>query len=469
MDIASGFAAVSAFLTDLGPAVVLPVLITIFGLILGQRFPQALRGGLLIGIGFIGINLVITLMAESVGPAAGNLAKSVGVDLGVLDVGWPSSAAIAFASPIGAIVIPLGIAVNMVMLATGLTRTFNIDLWNFWHFAFIGALVNAVTGSFWLGVAAAAIHCVLLLAIADLSAPWVQKYFGFPEISFPHGTSAPYVFLAWPLDRLFDRVPGLRRLQVDPEAMQRRFGVFGESMILGAVMGLIIGLFGYGFDDPRADAIAILTLAISLAAVMLLLPRMVALLMEGLIPVSEAAKSFVERRFPGRRFHIGLDSAIAVGQPAVLATSLVLVPVTVLLAIALAPLGNQVLPLVDLATLPFIVAMMVPLFRGNIVRAVLGGAIVIGLGLFIATATAGQFTAIAQQAGFTETQGAARISSLVDGSNPVTGLFFLAANTGGWTIPVAGVLVLAFAFLVSRVERRRDRKKADEQPEAAAA
>ena len=364
--------------------------------------------------------------------------------------------------------IPIGIGVNMLLLATGLTRTFNIDLWNFWHFAFIGAIVHAVTGSFWLGAAAAAIHCVLLLALADLSAPWVQKYFGFPEVSFPHGTSAPYVFLAWPLDRLFDRIPGLRRLQADPEAMQRRFGVFGESMILGLALGLLIGLAGYGFDDPRQDTIDILTMAVSLAAVMLLLPRMVAILMEGLIPVSEAAKAFVEKRFPGRRFHIGLDSAIAVGQPAVLAASLVLVPITVLLAIALAPLGNQVLPLVDLATMPFIVAMMVPLFRGNIVRSVLGGAIAIGAGLFVATAASGHITAIARQAGFTDTQGATRISSLVDGANPVTGLFLLASSLGGWTVPVLGVLALGFAFLVSRVERRRDRARrehaGDERP-----
>lgn len=449
-------AAVSGYLSALGASITLPFLIAIFGLILGQKVPQAIRAGLLIGVGFIGINLVIGLMGTQVGPAATGIAEGLGVNLTTIDVGWPSSAAIAFGSTIGAIIIPLGLLVNIVLLATGLTRTFNIDLWNFWHTALVGALVAAVTESFWLGMAAAAVHMVVVLALADLSAPWIQRYFGFPDISFPHGTSAPYIVFAAPLNWLFDRIPGFNRLHADPASIQKRFGVFGEAMILGFVLGLLLGILGFGFDDPRADSIAILTLAVSLAAVMVLLPRMVSLLMEGLIPISESAKAFVERRFPGRKFYIGLDAAIAVGQPAVLATSLVLVPVTVVVAVALAPLGNTVLPLVDLATIPFIVAIMVPIFRGNIVRSVIGGAIVIGIGLFIATATAGSFTQIAQSAGFELPDGATRISSLVDGANPLTGLFFGASQLGGWTIAVLAALALAFAFVVARVERRRD-------------
>jgi PTS system galactitol-specific IIC component len=187
---------------------------------------------------------------------------------------------------------------------------------------------------------------------------------------------------------------------------------------------------------------------------------MVAILMEGLIPVSEAARAFVQRRFPGRKFYIGLDSAIAIGHPAVIATSLLLVPLTLLAAIALAPLGNRVLPLVDLATIPFIVALMVPIFRGNIVRSVIGGIIVIGGGLFIATAIAETFTEVAVASGFEDTQGAATISSLVDGANPLTGLLVGGGYLGVVGVVVLGVLSLAFAFWVRRVVEARDRAAA---------
>ncbi|MDP1721289.1 MAG: PTS transporter subunit IIC, partial [Candidatus Nanopelagicaceae bacterium] len=186
----------------------------------------------------------------------------------------------------------------------------------------------------------------------------------------------------------------------------------------------------------------------NLAAVMLLLPRMVAILMEGLMPISEAARNFVQKRFPGRKFYIGLDSAIVIGQPAVIATSLILVPVTLLTAIALAPMGNKVLPLVDLATIPFIVALMVPIFRGNIVRSIVGGAIAIGAGLFIATAIGPTLTSVAVESGFENTTGGT-ISSLVDGANPMTGLFYWLGNVGGWFgIGALGVGSLAFAFWV---------------------
>jgi PTS system galactitol-specific IIC component len=448
--------AVSAYLNDLGAAVVLPVLITVFALVLGERLPRALRSGILIGVGFIGINLVIGLLFGQVSPVAEALANRFSVDLNVVDVGWPSSAAIAFGSQVGAVIIPVCLLLNVVLLAIGLTRTFDIDLWNYWHFALGGALVASVTDSFWWGVVAACIAMVFTLALADWSAPLVQKYFNFPDISFPHGTSAPYVLFALPLNRLMDRIPGLNKLEADPAAINRRFGVFGETLFLGLGIGLLLGLAGYGFDDPRADSIAILTLGINVAAIMVILPRMVAILMEGLVPVSEAARTFVQKRFPGRKFYIGLDSAIAVGQPAVIATSLILVPVTLVVAIALAPLGNRVLPLVDLATIPFIVAIMVPIFRGNIVRSVIGGAIVIGAGLFIATAVSATFTRVALASGFENTSGASQISSLVDGANPLTGMLVGVGRLGDAAILVLALLSLLFAVWVRRIVRRRD-------------
>lgn len=459
--------AFSSYITDLGAAVVLPVLITLFAIAIGQKPGRALRSGVLIGVGFIGVNLVIGLLGTSIGPAATGLAERLSVNLDVVDVGWPSSAAIAFGSQVGAVIIPFCLALNVVLLLTGLTRTFDIDLWNYWHFALGGALVAVVMDSFWWGLFAAGVAMIITLALADLAAPLVQKYFGFPDISFPHGTSAPYALLAIPLNALMDKIPGLRRLEADPASIQKRFGLFGETMFLGLTIGLVIGLAGYGLDDPRADSIAILTLGITVAAVMVILPRMVAILMEGLVPVSESARGFMQKRFPGRRYYIGLDSAIAAGQPAVVATSLLLVPVTLLVAIALAPLGNRVLPLVDLATIPFIVAVMVPIFRGNIVRSVIGGAIAIGGGLFIATAISATFTSVALASGFDNATGATRISSLVDGANPLVGVLVGTAELGPAGAISLLVVALGFALWVRRVVARRD-EVVEEQAEVAA-
>lgn len=448
--------AVSAYLNDLGAAVVLPVLITIFALALGQKFGKSLRSGVLIGVGFVGINLVIGLLFGQVSPVATAMAESFNVNLSVVDVGWPSSAAIAFGSQVGAVIIPFCLLLNVVFLVTGLTRTFDIDLWNYWHFALIGALTAVATNSFWWGLFMAGVAMLITLTLGDLAAPLVQKYFGFPDISFPHGTSAPYALVAMPLNWVMDRIPGFNKLEADPAAIQKRFGVFGETLFLGLVIGLLLGLAGYGFGEPREDSIKILALGINVAAIMVILPRMVAILMEGLVPVSEAARTFMQKRFPGRKFYIGLDSAIAIGQPSVIATSLILVPVTLLVAILLAPLGNRVLPLVDLATIPFIVAVMVAVFRGNIVRSVIGGAIAIGGGLFIATALAPTFTEVAANSGFENTTGSSEISSLVDGANPLTGALVGLGKIGPIGAIVALVVAVVFALFVRGVMARRD-------------
>ncbi|MCB0910868.1 MAG: PTS galactitol transporter subunit IIC [Propionibacteriaceae bacterium] len=464
----SVLAAISQYLTQLGPTVVLPILITIFGVALGLKFTRSLRAGVTIGVGFIGINLVIGLLGAQVGPAAQAMADNFNVRLSIIDVGWPSSAAIAFGSTIGAVIIPVGLLVNIVLLFTGLTRTLDIDLWNYWHSALIGALVAAITSNFWLGILAASIHLALVLSMADITAPVVQKYFKLPDISLPHGTSAAYGLLAMPLDWLFERIPGLNKLDATPEGIQKRFGIFGETLMMGLILGLILGVLAYPFTDPANNVVSILTLAMSLAAAMFLLPRMVGVLMEGLMPVSEAARKFVQKRFPGRQFYIGLDSAVAVGQPSVIATSLILVPVTLLLALVLAPLGNQVLPLVDLATIPFIVAIMVAVFRGNIVRSVIGGAILIGAGLFIATAIAPTFTKVAVDSGFELGEGQTVISSLVDGANPLTGLFMWASSGGA--AGVIGLSVVGLAFVVAtkfwldrRARQQQEQQSAAEQ------
>ena len=455
---------ITSYINDLGAAVVLPFFIFAFALLLRQGAGDALRAALKIGVGFVGINLVIGLLGGQLGPAAQAMVENFGVELTAIDVGWPSTAAIAFGSQVGAFAIPVGLLVNVVMLATGFTKTLDIDLWNYWHIAFTGALVAIITDSTAAGLFAAAIHMVLVLALADWSAPWLARYYGFEGISFPHGTSAPYVFLAIPLNALFDRTPGLRNWQADPDAIQRRFGVLGESLILGAVLGILIGLLGYGFDDPRGDSILILQLGINLAAVMLLLPRMVQLLMEGLIPISEGAQEFVRSRFPGRDFYIGLDSAIAVGAPAVIATSLLLVPITLLLAVLLP--GNRVLPFVDLATIPFIVAMMVPIFRGNIIRSVIAGIVAIGGGLYIATSIVGLFTRAATDVNFEMPQNATRVVSLVDGANPVTGLFVLSGQ-GSWVgLGVLLAAVLAFAWWVRGHAARPAPEDTDEPADA---
>ena len=85
-----------SYINDMGASVMMPVILTIFGVILGAKFGKALRGGLTVGVGFIGLNLVIGLMGNNLAPAVQQMTERFGLSLTTVDVGWPACAAIAF-------------------------------------------------------------------------------------------------------------------------------------------------------------------------------------------------------------------------------------------------------------------------------------------------------------------------------------------------------------------------------------
>ena len=64
------------YILDLGPTVMLPIVIIIFSKILGMKAGDCFKAGLHIGIGFVGIGLVIGLMLDSIGPAAKAMAEN---------------------------------------------------------------------------------------------------------------------------------------------------------------------------------------------------------------------------------------------------------------------------------------------------------------------------------------------------------------------------------------------------------
>ena len=119
------------FILGLGPATMLPIILTIFGLILGQGLAKSFRAGVTVGVGFVGVNLVIGLLTSSLGKAAEALVTSLGLHFDIIDVGWPIGAAITFATPIAALLIPIIFILNMILLYFNVTKTMDVDLWNY--------------------------------------------------------------------------------------------------------------------------------------------------------------------------------------------------------------------------------------------------------------------------------------------------------------------------------------------------
>lgn len=435
---------------DLGAIVVLPILIFIFGMILGTKAKKSFTSGIIVGVGFVGLNMVIDLLGNSLGPAAQQMVERFGLNLTTIDVGWPAAAAISYGTVLGSLAIPIGIGLNIILLFLGLTKTLMVDMWNFWHAAFVASLVYAITQDFALGIYATIAYLTMIYLLADIIAPRIEKFYGFPNITFPHGTSAPGFLFALPLNWIFERIPGFNKIKADPETVQKKFGVFGESTVLGLIIGLGMGILA-GYDLG-----GILQLGVKTSAVMVLMPRMVSLLMEGLAPISEAANTFVQKRFPGREVNIGMDSALSVGHPAVLSSSLLLVPITILLAVILP--GNTTLPFGDLATIPFVVCLMSAVFNGNIIRTVVGGTIYMTSILYI-TSWASPLVTMAAKAAEFDLGGNKSITAMAEGGLWPTWLFIMSGKHMPWLmISIIFIVSLAGLYYVNKVKGKKEEK-----------
>lgn len=397
------------YILGIGPTAILPIAILIIGLIFGTGFKKAFNSGIVIGIGFVGISLVAGLLTSTLGPVAQQMVERFGLNLTVIDAGWPAAAAAAWASPVAAILIPICLAVNLLMIFTKTTKTLDIDIWNYWHFIAAAATGFIVTDSWWFAILCAVLYEVVVLIVADKTAPMVADFYELDGISLPTGSTAAFAPLGYVIGKVVDKIPGINKIQADAETIQKKFGIFGQPMMMGLILGCILGALA------GLDVGAIFKTGISMGGVMLLMPRMVKILMEGLIPISEAVKTMLQKKYAGRELYIGIDAAVSVGHPSVMATALILVPITIFLAVILP--GNKVLPFGDLATLPFYMAFIVGFRKGNIVHSVITGTILIAISLFMATNFAEVHTAMMANADFNMPNGMTQISSLDMGGN----------------------------------------------------
>ncbi len=429
----------------------MPIVLTILGVLFGAGFGKSLKAGLTVGVGFIGLNLVINqLMGTDLAAGVTAMVERFGLELSVLDVGWPAASAIAMGSIVGTIIIPLGLLVNIVMLLTNTTQTADVDIWNYWHFAFTGALVAIVTDNVAFGIAAAIINEVIVLIVGDVTAPLVEKSLGLPGVSIPHGLAGAYAPIAYAVNWIIDRVPCLNRIDINVRTMQKKFGVFGEPILLGSIIGLLIGLLaGYGLLPATAadgsTTPSVLSIAVLMGAVMVLIPKMAALLMEGLMPVSDAASAFIQKRFQNRgKIYIGLDAAVGTGHPVTLTMALILVPVSIFLAFVLP--GNKMVPLADLAVIPYMLVLVTPIVHENGFRGLLTGIVVLTVGFYIATDLSPLITSAAANVGF-DMGGAAAISSICDGANPLTWIITRSAGVlGPLGLGICAIAAVALAI-----------------------
>ena len=387
---------VFSYIIGLGAAVMMPIIFTILGVCIGIKFSKALSSGLRVGVGFVGLSVITALLTSSLGPALARVVEIYGLELQVFDMGWPAAASVAYNTLVGSFIIPVCLGVNLVLLLLGCTRTVNIDLWNYWHFAFIGAVAYFMTDSLLWGFFAAIVCYIITLVLADLTAERFQKFYpGMEGISIPQPFCQGFMPFAVVINKALDYVPGINKVNIDSEGMKKKFGLFGEPLFLGVLIGIIIGCLACESWQAVVDNIpGTLGLGIKMGAVMELIPRITSLFIEGLKPISEATRELIAKKFGAdKKFYIGMSPALVIGHPTTLVVSLLLIPVTLVMAVLLP--GNQFLPLASLAGMFYVFVMVLPYTGGNVLRSLIVGLVVLAIGLYFVTWMAPDFTSAA--------------------------------------------------------------------------
>jgi PTS system galactitol-specific IIC component len=313
-------------------------------------------------VGLAGIFLVVNVITGSYVPALSALAERLGIVRPVVDVGW-SVAGFGWGWP-GAVGVVLGtVAASILLILVKGTKCLWTDIWSLWHSQVIAAMVWGVTGSVPLGIGTAVVYNIVVMKLADWTAEANQEFHQMPGITIPCGYVSVFGYLSQLLAPVLRSIPGIKDVDASPEAIRDRLGVFGEMSVLGAVIGVIIGIAaGYNFAGT-------LTLALDTALLLVLLPRMVAVLMEGITPVAGAVRDWLIDTFEDREIHVAVDCAVQLGHPAVMASAIIVMPLAIL-ATTFLP-GYSFIIIASLAGIPYMCGAIVAHTKGNVLHTVI--------------------------------------------------------------------------------------------------
>ncbi|WP_306792839.1 PTS transporter subunit IIC [Collinsella ureilytica] len=248
-------------------------------------------------------------------------------------MGWAPSLGLCWSWKYAFLMFPVQIGINVIMLLLGWTKTLNVDMWNVGNQIFTAFLVSTVTGNAIIGFAVAVVQIIAELKNSDHIKNQITELTGVPGIGMPHPMFLSNIIF-YPIAQLLDKILP-ESGKIDAAALKKKIGIFGENHILGFIIGFIIGLMG-------GQGMGALMTGVQAGCALTLFPMVSKLFMTALTPISDAANSFIKKRFPGREMVIGLDWPILAGNPEIWVSIILTIPVALLVSIVLP--GNFVLP-----------------------------------------------------------------------------------------------------------------------------
>lgn len=364
-------------LTGLSGMFWLPVGVCIIGLLLKLKFAKALKSGMLISIGFLGINMLALFVCDAMAPAMEVF--SANGSYTVVDIGWQALASSAWVMPFSLIIVVGGYVLNVWLIRKGITRTLNTDVWDYCHILFCSAITYVVFDSVLLAIVIGILGLVITVKGGDLIAKRWEEHLEYEgttgSIIFHVTTMFPVYYLC---DWIIERIPGLNKVDISFDKAVRKFSVIADPIFIGFLTGLGIGL------AARLALKQTLYLAFAIAMFMLLAGRIVSVITEGISPLSAAAKQLAMQKIGDNPdLLIGMDFSLGQGDPGAINASVILIPITVVLALVLP--GVSFFPTSLVPNLIVYTCVGSLACKGNTFRVVIGSVVLIVAMLYAQT------------------------------------------------------------------------------------
>lgn len=437
---------IKEFFSVFGAPVFLPVVIFVICKFLRMDNKKSFLSGLYAGVGLQGFMLLIGAFTPIIMPVIKQMVNSTGINLPVLDLGWQTSAIIAYSSKIGLIFFAFAIIIQLILFASKFTNIFlPSDLWLNYTYMIWGSMLYIATKNIWLSMLFMIVILLYnVLNIEVICKSW-SKYYNYPNCTIISMHNTEVTLLLYVLDPIFNKL-GFHKLKFNPEKLKDKLGVFGEPGTIGLILGMFIGILG---NLKRLNTMVawgqITKLGIVLAALMIIFPKVAEIFGKAFAPMAEVVNKKLDKdKSKNREWYIGVDDATGYGEPATLISGTLLIPIMVLMALILP--GNKTLPMVDLVSLPFMVEALVAMTRGNMLKVIIVAGIWYSIGLYMCSAIAPIYTEAAIAAGVALPVGTVMITSFNMMAQPIAGLMFLGFLTKN-PIIISAIIILYVVLL----------------------
>lgn len=391
--------------------------------------------GLYAGIGLTGFSWIINQFTLIVIKIVYKMVNNTGIKSPIVDIGWEAGAVASFGSAIGLTFFIFGLLVEIILFATRITKVFMpSNLWNNFVFMLWGSLAFYVTHDWWLSLGLSFFMLLYTLLFAEIQADRWSTYYKSKNITVCSAQNIVQTIPAILLDPLWNRL-GFNRTTLTPTTLKHKLGIFGESPILGAALGLFISLIANIKELNQVSAWEqIFQFTIQLSAVITIFPLIATVFNMAFTPLAEQIdKSRKQKQKSNlgieinpihdkKRWFLAVDDSVGYGESATIISGIVLIPIMLILAFLLP--GNKTLPIVDLVFLPFMVESIVAITNGNILKVIATSIVWFSLGLYTASWLGPIYTYAIAHYGVTIPAGVILVTSFSLMAQPFNALIF---------------------------------------------